>query len=182
MLPLSSDYLKNGLQLSIRIAEERDALEIVDMFNILGGESENLSFSHNDYYLNENQERIFIKAMKERQNSLFIVAVIDCKIIGYLSFTTMQKGRLVHRGDMGIAILKDYWGLGAGSLLMEYLMKWVKQNGEISKIELQVRQDNIRAVELYTKWGFIIEGKITRGMKVEDEYFDLYYMGKNIGG
>jgi RimJ/RimL family protein N-acetyltransferase len=173
--------LKGGIEVNIRKAEERDAKEIVDMFNVMGGESENLTFGYNDYYLNENQEKLFIKAMRERCNSLFIVAVIDCRIVGYLTFTTMQKGKITHRGDMGIAVFKEYWGLGIGSLLIEYFMNWAEFNGNISKVELQVREDNKRGVDLYLKWGFEIEGKISRGMKIDDTYYDLYYMGKRIG-
>jgi RimJ/RimL family protein N-acetyltransferase len=178
---MSNYTLKSGNEISIRIAEEKDAKEIVDMFNIMGGESENLTFEENDYYLNESQEKHFIKAMRERYNSLFIVAVVDCKIVGYLSFTTMQRGKMMHRGDMGISVFKEYWGLGIGSLLIEYLLNWAELNGNISKIELQVREDNKRAVGLYYKWGFEIEGRISRGMKIEDKYYDLYYMGKTIG-
>ena len=58
--------LKNDIELSIREAEERDALEIVNMFKQMGGESENLTFGHNDYYYNESQEKLFIKTLKER--------------------------------------------------------------------------------------------------------------------
>lgn len=177
---MGSYILKSGLEINIRIAEETDAGEIVSLFNVMGGESDNLTFGYNDYYLNENQQRLFIKAMRQRHNSLFIVAEIESKIIGYLSFTTMQRGKLVHRGDMGIALLKDYWGFGIGSLLIEYLITWAELSGTISKIELQVRADNKRAIDLYTKWGFVTEGRITRGMKIEDKYYDLYYMGRCI--
>lgn len=173
--------LKNGVELFIREAVEADAAEIVKLFNIMGGESENLTFGLNEYYLSENQQRIFIKAMRERHNSLFIIGTINNKIAGYLTFTTMQKGKLMHRGDMGIAVLKEYWGIGMGSALIDHLMKWVVQSGEVGKIELQVRVDNHRAVELYKKWGFEIEGIIKRGMKVNDLYYDIYYMGKCIG-
>lgn len=179
---MSYCVLKNGEKLLIKIAEEKDAAEIVDMFNVLGGETDNLTFEHNDYYYSENQEKVFINLMKERKNSLFIIAIIDNKIVGNLTFATMQRVRLIHRGEMGISILKDYWGIGVGSALIEYLLAWVEFNGVIKKIELQVRQDNISAVELYIKWGFEIEGKIARGMNVKDNYYDLYYMGKIIGG
>lgn len=174
--------LKNNQQVNIRTAEEKDALELVNMFNTLGGESENLTFGYNDYYFNENQQKLLIRTMNERTNSLFLVATIDNKIVGYLTFTTMQRERLVHRGDMGVATLKAYWGLGIGAFLIEELFNWVEKNESISKIELQVRVDNKRAIDLYTRWGFVIEGRIARGIKVEDKYYDLYNMGKCIGG
>lgn len=173
--------LKNGMKLLIRNAEEYDALEIVDMFKQMGGESENLTYGNNDYYFNEGQEKLFIRTMKERKNSIFIIAIIEGKIVGNLSFGTMQRGRLMHRGDMGISVLKEYWGLGIGSALLDYLLKWAEGGGVIKKIELQVRIDNKWAVELYLKRGFVIEGIITMGICVDDKYYDLYFMGKTIG-
>jgi ribosomal protein S18 acetylase RimI-like enzyme len=167
--------------LHIREAEEQDALEVVNMFKQLGGESENLTYGHNDYYYNENQEKLFIKTLKERDNNLFIVGIVDDKIVGYLSLSAMQRGRLTHRGDMGIAVLKAYWGQGIASALIGYLLNWAEKSYIIRKIDLQVRQDNYRAVELYKRWGFEIEGSISRGMLIENRYYDLYYMGKTIG-
>lgn len=178
--------LKNGVELFIRTAVEADAPEILQLFNQMGGESQNLTFGLNDYYLNENQQRLFIKSMRERHNSLFIVAMIQNRIMGYLTFTTMQRGRLMHRGDLGLSVLKQYWGLGVGNALLAHLMNWIEA-GEggvpqgISKIDLQVRADNERAIRLYEKWGFEMEGCIKRGMKIENSYYDVYYMGKCIG-
>ena len=173
--------LKNSTVLNIREAQEQDALEVVNMFKQMGGESENLTYGHNDYYYNENQEKLFIKTLKERNNTLFIVGVVDDKIIGYLSLSAMQRGRLTHRGDMGVSVFKDYWGQGVGSALIEYLIDWAEGSGIIKKIDLQVRRDNERAIKLYKHLGFEIEGTISRGMYIDDEYFDLYYMGKTIG-
>jgi ribosomal protein S18 acetylase RimI-like enzyme len=66
----------------------------------------------------------------------------------------------MHRGEVGIGVLKDYWGIGVATALMDYFFKWVETDGVIKKIELQVREDNVNAIKLYLKYGFKIEGRI----------------------
>lgn len=87
----------------------------------------------------------------------------------------------MHRGELGIAVLKDYWNIGVGNSLMDYFFKWAQSTEKIKKVELQVREDNMSAISLYLKWGFKFEGKISRGIMVNGKYFDLYYMGRTIG-
>lgn len=172
--------LKNGQKICIRRAQESDSKELVSMSIKMGGESDNLTFGIDDYYLTEDQHKILISNIKQRDNCLYIVAVLNNKIVGSLSFLAFQRKRMMHRGDLGIGVLKDYWSLGIGSALMDYFFKWAYTNGTIKKIDLQVREDNITAINLYNKFGFKIEGKITRGMNVDNKYYDIYYMGKNI--
>jgi RimJ/RimL family protein N-acetyltransferase len=177
---MEAAVLKNGQELIIRKAREYDAKQLVDMFNQMGGESENLTYGLDEYYLNEIQEKLFVKAMKDRSNSIFLVALIEEQLVGYITLSTIQKGRLTHRGELGVGVLKEYWGLGIATKLVQHLLDWAEAFTTVSKIELQVRQDNTRAIELYKKLGFFIEGKITMGVKINDNYYDLYYMGKTI--
>ncbi|HBG38418.1 MAG TPA: N-acetyltransferase, partial [Clostridiaceae bacterium] len=85
------------------------------------------------------------------------------------------------RGELGIAVLKQFWGIGVGNFLMDYLFKWINSNGIIKKVDLSVREDNINAINLYIKWGFKIEGRISKGLYINGKYYDLYNMGKIIG-
>ncbi|WP_243116463.1 GNAT family N-acetyltransferase [Fonticella tunisiensis] len=170
--------LKDGRKMSIRRAEERDADEIVKMYAKMGGESDNLTFGIDDFYFTEEQERIFISNLNNRNNCLYIVAILDNKIIGNVSFVGSQRKKLEHRGDMGIAVLKDFWGIGVGKNLMEYFLKWASSNEIIKKIDLQVVENNTAAINFYMKYGFKIEGRITKGMYINGKYYDIYNMGK----
>lgn len=173
--------LKNGAKLSIRKAVEGDAEEIVDMYGRMGLETDNLTFSVDDFYFTEEQERMFVSSLNSRSNCLYIVALVDNRIIGNLSFVASQRKKLEHRGNMGVAVLKEYWGIGVGTALMEYFLKWVQTTDKIRKIDLEVVENNSRALNLYMKYGFKIEGRITRGMNLRGRFMDIYYMGKTIG-
>jgi RimJ/RimL family protein N-acetyltransferase len=178
---MSIYYLKDGRKIFIDEVSESDSDELVDFWNRLGGETDNLTFGFNDFYFNYEQEKTFIDSLKYRDNCLYAAAYINDKIIGSLSFLSSSRKRVMHRGEMGIGILRDYWGCGIGSCLMDYFNRWVNSRGVIKKIDLEVREDNIRAINLYLKYGFEIEGKISRGIFIDNKYYDLYHMGKTIG-
>lgn len=104
-----------------------------------------------------------------KNTSLFLVAVINEKIVGS---TTLQRGstkRTNHVAEFGITILNEYSGLRIGTLLMEEVIKWCKEN-QVEKIELEVFEENIPAIALYRKFGFIEEGRKNRNIKVKGEY------------
>ncbi|QCX33455.1 GNAT family N-acetyltransferase [Caloramator sp. E03] len=173
--------LKNGKTLLIRKAQEDDAREIVKISDKIGGESDNLTFGVDDYYFDEEEERIIIRNIKKRNNCLFIVGIVDERIVGILTFIASQRKRLMHRGDVSIYILKDYWGLGIGSYMMDYFLNWAKEAKTIKKVSLEVRADNQRAINLYKKFGFEIEGTIKDALCINGTLYDTYFMAKKIG-
>ncbi|MCX7884043.1 MAG: GNAT family N-acetyltransferase [Caloramator sp.] len=174
--------LKNGKTLRIRKAREEDAGEIVRLSDKIGGETDNLTFGMDDYYFSIEEEKILIRNIRNRHNCLLIVAIVDDKIVGILSFIASARKRIMHRGDMGIYILKDYWNLGIGSCMIDYFLKWAVENNTIKKIALEVRTDNERAINLYKKFGFEIEGHLKKSLFIDGRYYDTYYMAKTIEG
>lgn len=55
--------------------------------------------------------------------------------------------------------------------------KWALEN-TITRLELTVMTHNERAVRLYKKMGFKIEGLKEKSLIVDGKYVDEYYMGK----
>jgi len=53
-----------------------------------------------------------------------------------------------------IFVLKEYRNKGIASILLEYMIELGK-NKKISNITLEVREDNITAINLYKKYGFV---------------------------
>ena len=52
---------------------------------------------------------------------------------------------MAHVGEIGLSILKDYWGMGLGSLLLEELLEWISEVGLLTRLELTVQARNERA-------------------------------------
>ncbi|MGB4723089.1 MAG: GNAT family N-acetyltransferase, partial [Defluviitoga tunisiensis] len=79
-----------------------------------------------------------------------------------------------------MSVKKAYWGLGIGSNLLAYLIDWARETGVIRKINLKVREDNVRARALYEKFGFKTEGIITRYFYIEGKFYNVIEMGLEV--
>jgi len=170
--------LKDGSECIIRRALTTDAAEIVRYSNIVGGQSDFLSYGKNEFCYNTEQEKHVIREYNEAKNRLFIVAVINGSICGVLTFWGNNRKRLEHWGEFGVSVLKQHSGNGVGKVLINYMLKWAESGGTIKKIDLMVREDNYQAIALYRNMGFEVEGRIRKAMKIGDSFYDFLYMGR----
>lgn len=172
--------LKNGEVLVIRKGNLADAEEMIDYLNIISTESDFLTFGKGEVRVTIEEERKAIEDSLTSDNKLFIVAEINGKIVGNLFFRGGAKQRTKQTGEFGVSVLMEYWGLGIGRKLITYLIDWAKQTNIIKKINLRVREDNKRGIELYKDLGFKIEGLSTRDFFVDGKYFSSVLMGMEI--
>lgn len=166
-----------GQQVIIRKAIKSDAKALVDYLGAIGAESDFLTFGKEGLDITVGQEEEFIESNAKKDNTLFIVAEINDKVIGNLSFSGGTRPRIRHVGELGVSVLKEYWGNGIGEELIIQLLKWAKATGIIKKINLRVRIDNIRGIYLYKKLGFVEEGIQKRDFYINGQYYDSLLMG-----
>jgi ribosomal-protein-alanine N-acetyltransferase len=81
--------------------------------------------------------------------ALWYVALEDDRVVGYIGSQTVCGETDV----MNIAVHPDYRRQGIGQILIEELIREVKNLGSIS-LTLEVRSSNAPAVSLYEKLGF----------------------------
>jgi RimJ/RimL family protein N-acetyltransferase len=110
-------------------------------------------------------------------NQLYIFGLIADRIVSTLTFVAGHRPRVRHSGEFGMSVRQSYWGLGIGSLMLDTLVDWARATRIVTKIDLRVRTDNERAIKLYKRKGFVIEGTIRRAIRLGGEYFDHYCMG-----
>lgn len=90
----------------------------------------------------------------EKDYSVFIKAVQDEKIVGYVGmYKTYEEGDITN-----IAVLRKYRNQGIGIKLLEYLFCECRKQ-KITSIMLEVRKSNATAVRLYARAGFIHIGE-----------------------
>lgn len=179
--------LRNGSSVVIREAEPSNARELIVFVNRVAEESDYLTLRPGDFKLTEVEEAEFLSKCQAIKNHVYLVAVIESNIVGTVHFSAGQKIRIRHSGEFGMSVSKQYWGQGIGSLMLDTLIDWAKQTNIdwakqtniIRKINLRVRTDNRRAVQLYRKKGFQEEGILSNEMFVDGYYYDLYAMGLN---
>ena len=172
--------LDKGDILIIRQAVPDDAPRVMAFADLTSRETDFLSFGPGEFGFTEAQERAFIQDCEASNSSLFLVGEIDDELMSVLTFTAGARPRNQHTGEFGVSVRKSAWGRGIGSLMIDTLIAWAQAGGIVTKIDLRVRADHARAIELYSRKGFAIEGTISRATRLRGHYFDHYYMGLQI--
>ena len=172
--------LKNGKELVIRKAVREDASNIIDYTKTVFGETTYLTRTPEEFLITVEEEEKFIEETNKKNNCIFLVAEVDNEIVGTLTFSASSSHRTRHIGEFGMSVKKAYWGLGIGSNLLAYLIDWARETGVIRKINLKVREDNVRARTLYEKFGFKTEGIITRYFYIEGKFYNVIEMGLEV--
>ncbi|MCR8744665.1 GNAT family N-acetyltransferase [Romboutsia lituseburensis] len=158
--------LKNGEIAILREAMKEDAKQMIDYLNIVGGESDFITFGANEFSMSIEDEENYIEKINSMKNCKMILTIINNEIVGIASVTSDQKERMKHNGILGISFRKKYWGMGIGNEVMKYLIEWSKSNGITKKISLLVREDNARGINLYEKFGFEKEGLLKKDIYI----------------
>lgn len=96
------------------------------------------------------------KYLVNSPNAHFIVVVIDQKVAGYLILLSRKGSKRIR--IYSLAISPWYRGMGIAQYLLNYTKKQAKQQ-QMEIINLEVREDNHKAISLYSKEGFILKGK-----------------------
>lgn len=169
--------LNDEISLLIREATADDAPTIIKYLNEVSGESDFLTFGPGEFGISEGEERQILRQYQDSDNQMCLVGVIDNRIVSVMTLTAGQRPRTRHSGEFGMSVRQSHWGLGIGTLLVDALIQWAKATDIIKKINLRVRTDNHRAIILYEKRGFKIEGTMRKELFVDGEYFDYHWMG-----
>lgn len=171
------EIMINKERLIIRKASKSDAKALIDYLSIIGGESDFLTFGLGEFGRTVEQEEEFIENILTKSNALFIIAEANGKVVGNLNFSGGPRQRTAHIGEFGVSVLKEYWGNGIGEELIKYLIDWSKNSAIIRKINLKVRTDNARGIQLYKKLGFLEEGILKRDFLINSKFYDSVLMG-----
>ncbi len=86
--------------------------------------------------------------------------------------------RSLHKVEFGICVLREYWGFGIGRNLLQQSIQWADSNG-IIKMELNVIETNEKAISLYQKNGFAVEGVLKKDKRLSDgNFYNTIVMGR----
>ncbi len=170
---------KKGIEVITRSANLADAVAISDLARaVLKEEIYNLT-SFEEFKVTDEEQIRRIDSYLKNPNHLLLVAEIDSKIIGQLDFTNGRRKRTAHTGELGMSVASIYRNDGIGALLLKVLIDWAKTTKQIEKIDLCVHANNDRAIALYKKMGFVVEGVRRYDLKYgENEYVDTIVMGQ----
>jgi putative acetyltransferase len=107
-----------------------------------------------------------------------LVAVIDGRVVGDLGLHLEQNPRRRDCAWLGMAIHDDFQGRGVGSALMMAIVDLADNWLGVRRIELTVYTDNVPAIHLYEKFGFVVEGTGRQFARRAGKYVDAHYMAR----
>ena len=163
------------MELFISEAEIEDASMIIDYLNQVGGESNNLTYGLNECYLNEFEEMEVIQDFIDQENSLLLCGFIDDELVSLLLIQGEQKERLKHIGHFAITVKKEYWNMGIASMMMEEALEMIKETS-LKILDLEVKEDNLSAINLYKKFNFKEIGRYPLMFYVNQKFYDALLM------
>ncbi|MGF7087721.1 RimJ/RimL family protein N-acetyltransferase [Kroppenstedtia sanguinis] len=108
---------------------------------------------------------------------MYAVVKVDGIIAGTAQLRKGSRGVSDHTATFRTWLIPGYRGMGLGKKLMEYTIDWAQDNN-LEKINLDVWSNNERAIRLYRKYGFRLEGNRRRQGILNGEYVDEIFMSR----
>lgn len=169
---------KDFASYTIRTARQSDAGSLAELRLQIDGETENLDREQGEAYIDDEGFRKLIERDRASKNSLFLVAEATGQLVAFSRCAGNDLKRTSHQTEFGVAVIKAFWGQRIGRNLLMESLKWADHAG-IKKMNLKVLETNTKAINLYKKLDFEVEGILKNDKLLSDgKYYDTVLMGR----
>lgn len=172
--------LSDGRQCVVREADTACAAALCEFVHQIDRESDFLNRFPGEFNLSIPQEERYIAEQVDNPDALFLMVAFDERIVATAHVRSNSLKRFRHHAELGIAVIKEFWGLGLGRQLMQLIIDWAKQKG-LESLQLSVFGGNDKAIALYRSLGFVEEGRRKRYvLRADGTYDDQVMMAKHL--
>lgn len=161
----------------LREINEGDAESFLTLCKQLDQETSFMLLEADERVTTASEQQEKLRAVARKDNQTIIVAELDGKLVGYVAGLGGEYRRNWHKAEVVIGILQDCTGQRLGTKLLEELENWAREKN-LHKLELTVMAHNERAIKLYKKMGFQVEGVSVDSLFVDGRYVDELDMAK----
>ncbi|MFC3882382.1 GNAT family N-acetyltransferase [Bacillus songklensis] len=154
-----------------------DAEKFLALNKKLDIETKYMLYEEDERNITVEEQAKIIESFLNASNSTILVAEQEGKLVGHIAVVGGKFNRIKHRAHIVVGILQDYCNQGIGTQLFQKMEDWAKCH-HLKRLELTVMTHNDRAVSLYKKVGFEIEGIRKCSLIVDGQPIDEYSMGK----
>jgi L-phenylalanine/L-methionine N-acetyltransferase len=112
------------------------------------------------------------------EGDFILAACIDGEVVGNAGLHHFKSPRRAHAMHLGMTVRDDFQGRGVGTALMEALTTLADGWLNVTRLELTVFTDNARALALYRKFGFEVEGTHKAYALRDGRYVDVHCMAR----
>jgi len=159
----------------VRRAATGDAEQLLALRRALFAETSLMLWEPAEFVADAADEAHFIERLAGRANCLLLLALADGQAVGFLAALGGERNRLRHSALLAVGVVRAYWSQGVSSRMLGEVIAWAPGAG-IKRLELTVHTANARAVGVYQRCGFEIEGTRRSSMLVDGVYTDEYLM------
>ena len=181
LLPEKQAVLKDGTPCLLKTPQPKDAALFLEYLKTTAEQTPFLLRYPEEVTLTVEEEQAYLEQICAQPQSGFLSVWVDGRLAGNAScYPVGTRLKVLHRAVFGIAILKEYWGLGIGRLLTEELIGAARSMG-YEQLELAVAATNARAIRLYETCGFVRFGTCPNAFRYKDgSYADEHLMAVNL--
>jgi RimJ/RimL family protein N-acetyltransferase len=171
------------MAIHVRPIASGDAAAIHALFAVIDVETQFLLFEPGERTRDVAGWQKRIEALGGDSPDAFFVAEDDDRLgelVGLLGVNGETLQRLRHSASLVVAVREAYSGQGIATRLFAAMEEWARARG-LYRLHLQVQCDNQRAVALYHRLGYRVEGTHRAAVRVGGRWVDDYTMAKLLG-
>ena len=167
LYPTQTITLKNGKEAVFRSPRKEDAAELLNYLRKTAEETDFVLRYPDEITMTVEQEEMFIERINQSENSYMILCLVDGRHAGNCSMQFHDKRKVRHRGEVAIALVKEFWGMGIGTFMFEEMIRIAQEQGK-TQLELGMVDGNERGLALYRKMGFREYGRLPNAFQLKD--------------
>lgn len=134
---------------SMKTAQASDGVAVLHLLQQLQTETDVVLIAHLNT-MGVAKVTADLHQLSDRDDAIALLAMNGKTPIGILTVTPTEEGR----GELGVAVLKNYWHNGIGTMLVDEAIYWFNHYSSLSQLTLDVFSDNNRAHAIYERLGF----------------------------
>lgn len=149
--------LKDGRKCLLTPNSPEYAEAMIEYLKLTSAETEFLLRYPDEVKFTLDSEKEILASLLENPYCIMMAAIVDGKVAGNGSINGIgEKRKIQHRCSMAIALYKEYWNLGIGRAMIDYMTELAAQIGW-KQVDLEVVAENEQAIRLYEKCGFKLQ-------------------------
>lgn len=163
--------LKDGRTCILKPTTPDYAEEMIEYMRVTAGETEFLLRYPDEVNFTIEGEKDILGRLYEDPYSIMMMVTVDGKVAGNGSISGVgAKRKVIHRCSLAITLYKEYWHLGIGTALINYMTELAAKIGW-TQVDLEVVAENTNAQALYKKCGFTETGRRHNALRFDDGTF-----------
>ena len=129
--------LRDGRTAVLRSPQEADIPSLLELLRRVTEETDFLMrYPEEAGEITPEQEKAFIEDVNGHAHNAMALCLMDGRVVGSCSISTSHRIKLRHRAGIGISVLRDFWGQGVGTALLEAVIEAARRNPNLLQIEL----------------------------------------------